>query len=227
MLLRALRWIPDNGCAISGMTSHRSRLTPLLQDNWLYHTDMRRSLYTFFLICPLWTGPLAAEVRVATFNIAMGFERAGEMAAALESGDHERLRMVAGILQRVRPDIVLLNEFDYDPAVDAAGLLNRNYLAVAAEDREAIEYPWHFRAPVNTGVDSGLDLDGDGQTGGPGDAWGFGRFPGQYGMLVLSRYPLVQSRSRTFQHFRWADLPGASRPALPDGTAFYSEETWM
>ena len=174
----------------------------------------------------MWTGPLAAEVRIATFNIAMGFERAGEMAAALESGEHERLRMVAEILQRVRPDILLLNEFDYDPAVDAAALFNRNYLAVAARGREAIEYPWHFRAPVNTGVDSGLDLDGDGETGGPGDAWGFGRFPGQYGMLVLSRYPLMRSRSRTFQHFRWADLPDASRPVQPDGTPFHTDATW-
>jgi endonuclease/exonuclease/phosphatase family metal-dependent hydrolase len=187
---------------------------------------MRQALYTFFLICPLWTGPLAAEVRVATFNIAMGFERAGEMAAALGSGDHERLRMVAEILQRVRPDIVLLNEFDYDPAVDAAELLNRNYLAVAAGGREAIRYPFHFRAPVNTGVDSGLDLDGDGKTGGPGDAWGFGRFPGQYGMLVLSRYPLAPSRSRTFQYFRWADLPGASRPVRADGTPFHPDASW-
>ena len=174
----------------------------------------------------MWTGPLAAEVRIATFNIAMGFERAGEMAAALESGEHERLRMVAEILQRVRPDILLLNEFDYDPAVDAAALFNRNYLAVAARGRETIEYPWHFRAPVNTGVDSGLDLDGDGETGGPGDAWGFGRFPGQYGMLVLSRYPLMRSRSRTFQHFRWADLPDASRPVQPDGTPFHTDATW-
>lgn len=167
-----------------------------------------------------------AKVRIATFNIAMGLKEQGAMARALKSGSDERLHKVAEILRRVRPDIVLLNEFDYDPAVDAAALFNRNYLAVATGDREAIEYPWHFRAPVNTGVDSGLDLDGDGNVGGPGDAWGFGRFPGQYGMLVLSRYPLLQPRSRTFQHFRWADLPGASRPELPDGTPFYPDATW-
>ena len=180
----------------------------------------------FFLICTLFAGSLAADVRVATFNIAMGFEEAGEMAEALESGDHERLRMVADILQRVRPDIVLLNEFDYDPSIDAAGLFQKNYLDEASAGREAVDYPWHFRAAVNTGVDSGLDLDGDGRTGDPGDAWGFGRFPGQYGMLVLSRHPLLASQSRSFRNFRWADLPGALRPALPDGTPFYPEETW-
>lgn len=180
----------------------------------------------FFLICCLWTAPATADLRVATFNIAMGLEQEGAMAAALKSGDSERLRQVARVLQEVRPDIVLLNEFDYDPAVDAAGLFNRNYLAVATGGQQAIAYPFHFRAPVNTGVDSGLDLDGDGETGGPGDAWGFGRFPGQYGMLVLSRYPLLETRSRTFQSLRWADLPGALRPERPDGSSFYPDETW-
>ena len=165
-------------------------------------------------------------LRIATFNIAMGFAQAGEMTAVLESGEHARLLKVAEILQRVRPDIVLLNEFDFDPGTDAAGLLNRNYLSTGLGGQAPIEYGWHFRAPVNTGVDSGLDLDGDGRTGGPGDAWGFGHYQGQYGMLLLSRYPVQEENSRTFQHLRWSRLPGASRPAYPDGTAFYPDETW-
>ena len=80
---------------------------------------MRRPVYIFFLIYLIST-PLLADLRVATFNIAMGFEQAGEMRAALESADHPRLKQVAEILQRVRPDIVLLNEFDYDADIDAA-----------------------------------------------------------------------------------------------------------
>ena len=183
---------------------------------------MRRPVYTFFLIY-LFITPLCADVRVATFNIAMGFEQAGQMRAALESGNHARLQGVATVLQRVRPEIVLLNEFDYDPSVDAAGLLNDNYLSRGSNP---IRYEFHFRAPVNTGVDSGLDLDGDGETGGPGDAWGFGHFPGQYGMLVLSRFPLAPEPARTFQHFRWSEMPNAQRPVLPDGTPFYPQETW-
>lgn len=158
----------------------------------------------------------ASTVRVATFNIAMGLEEPGQMGRALTAGNDTRLEQVAAILQRVRPDIVLLNEFDYDPDIDAAGLLNDHYLARS--------YPYHYRAPVNTGVDSGLDLDGDGNTGGPGDGWGFGRFPGQYGMLVLSRYPLADSRS--FREFRWADMPGALRPVNPDGSNFYPDDSW-
>ncbi|MCV6597861.1 MAG: endonuclease/exonuclease/phosphatase family protein, partial [Mangrovicoccus sp.] len=63
--------------------------------------------------------------------------------------------------------------------------------------------------PVNTGIDSGFDLDGDGRLGGPGDAWGYGAFPGQYGFAVFSRLPLDIEAARQFQTLRWIDMPGA------------------
>ena len=191
---------------------------------------MSRFLPVFFALALLAGDPARAgesTIRVATFNVAMGLEGAGDLAAALTTGDDPRLRQVAAILQRVRPDVLLLNEFDDDPAIDAAALLQRNYLDRPQDGQAPIRYPHHFRAPVNTGVDSALDLDGDGATGGPGDAWGFGRFPGQYGMLVLSRFPIDNQRSRSFQTFRWADLPGALRPANPDGSPFHDEAVWQ
>ena len=165
----------------------------------------------------------AAELRIATFNVAMGLDQQGELAARLRRDDDPRLRQLAAILQMVRPDIVLLNEFDYDPSIDAAELLNRNYLD---HGERPLHYPYHFRAEVNTGIDSGMDLDRDGQLHGPGDAWGFGWFPGQYGMLLLSRYPLRDERTRSFRLLTWNSLPGAQRPVLPDGTAFYDDATW-
>ncbi len=167
-----------------------------------------------------------AKLRIATFNIAMGLDEAGLMAEALTGGSDQRLEQVAEILQRVRPDIVLLNEFDYAGDVDAAALFNANYLSHPHNGQSPIEYPFSFSTPVNTGVDSGGDLDRDGKTGGPGDAWGFGRFPGQYGMLLLSRYPIDKVRSRTFREFRWAALAGARRPVHPDGSAFYPDADW-
>jgi endonuclease/exonuclease/phosphatase family metal-dependent hydrolase len=166
------------------------------------------------------------RLRIATFNVAMGLERPGELAAALARRDDPRLVQLAEILQRVRPDILLLNEFDYDPAVDVAALLDQHYLSRGHHGQQPIRYPHHFRAAVNTGVDSGLDLDGDGATGGPGDAWGFGHFPGQYGMLVLSRFALHLDQLRTFQQFRWSALPGARRPLLPGSRPFYPDATW-
>ncbi|MDZ4728525.1 MAG: endonuclease/exonuclease/phosphatase family protein [Xanthomonadales bacterium] len=166
-------------------------------------------------------------LRIATFNIAMGFERAGEMAAALQNPQHERLRQVAAILQTIRPDIVLLNEFDFDSAVDAASLFNQKFLEKAGNNLQAIEYSYHYRAESNTGLSSGLDIDGDGKLNGPADAWGFGYFPGQYGMLLLSRFPIDVEKVRTFQEFRWAELADAMRPMNSDGTNFYSDATWQ
>ena len=163
------------------------------------------------------------SVRIATFNVAMGLEESGQLGQALANGNDTRLQQLAAILQEVRPDIVLLNEFDFDPMVDAATLFNDNYLA---HGQDPIHYPYHFRAPVNTGMDSGLDLDGDGKTAGPGDAWGFGQFPGQYGMLLLSRYPIDPVRSRSFGNFHWSALPGARRPINPDGSPFHPDEDW-
>lgn len=74
-------------------------------------------------------------------------------------------------------------------------------------------------APSNTGVPSGFDLNNDGRVGGPDDALGFGFFPSQFGMLVLSRHPIERDAVRTFRDFRWEDMPGALLPDDPDTPA--------
>lgn len=165
-------------------------------------------------------------LRLATFNVAMGMDAAGELGTALAAGNHARLRQVAEILQRVRPDILLLNEFDYDPTVEAAALFQENYLGVSQNGQAPLHLPHHFSAAVNTGLDSGLDLDRDGFLGGPADAWGFGHFPGQFGMLVLSHYPLNPGQTRTFRNYRWRKFPDARRPADAEGNSFYPEAVW-
>ena len=180
------------------------------------------------LLAAFLAGPVKAQttVRFATFNVAMGLEKEGELAERLESGDDEGLQKFAAILQLKRPDVLLINEFDYQEGVDAAALFNDNYLAVSQRGEDPIDYPYSFRAPVNTGVDSGEDLDGDGQTGGPGDALGYGAFPGQYGMLVLSRYPIDEDGVRTFRRFLWSDMPGALRPYRNRREPFWSDDIW-
>ena len=94
---------------------------------------------------------------------------------------------------------------------------------MAQNGAEPIHYPHVFLAPSNTGVDSGFDLDNDGQLGGPGDAQGFGFFEGQYGMVLLSQYPIDQLGVRTFQNFLWKDMPGA---ALPDDPNTPAAQDW-
>jgi endonuclease/exonuclease/phosphatase family metal-dependent hydrolase len=164
-------------------------------------------------------------IRVATFNASLATNEGGGLIARLRAGDGPA-RKIAAVVQTVRPDLLLLNEFDYDEAGTAADLFRREYLGVGQEGRLPIDYPHAFAAPVNTGVQSGLDLDRDGKTGGPNDAWGFGFHPGQYGMLVLSRFPIDDGNVRTFQSFKWADMPGALAPALPDGAPYYPEPVW-
>lgn len=122
------------------------------------------------------------------------------------------------IIAEVAPDVLLINEFDYDVEGRAADLFTAR-LAEAGMD-----YPHHFTSPPNTGTLSGHDLNGDGKLGTPDDAFGYGRFPGQYGMLLLSRYPVIAAEARTFAELLWKDLPDAQRPGLPGGGLFPSDE---
>jgi len=173
------------------------------------------------------TAVAQTSVRFATYNVAMGLEEEGELARRLETGSDERLRKLAEVLQRVRPDVLLLNEFDYQEGVDAAGLFNRNYLAVSQNGQEPIQYGYSFTAPVNTGVDSGMDLDQDGVLGEPEDALGYGDFPGQYGMLILSRFPIDTDGVRTFRRFLWSDMPAALKPWEGRSRPWWPRDTWL
>ena len=113
--------------------------------------------------------------------------------------------------------MLLINEFDFDPT--ALTLFQQNYLAVPHNGAAPIAYAYSFIAPSNTGVPSGFDLDNNGSVGGPNDALGFGFFPGQFGMAVLSKYPIETSGVRTFQKFLWKDMPGARLPDDPNTAA--------
>ena len=157
---------------------------------------------------PAVAAPKRDDLRIATFNASLNRAAAGELVADLSTPDDPQAREVAEVVQRVRPDVLLVNEFDYAP--EAVDLFRDDYLEVGQNGAEPIEYPYAFIAPSNTGVPSGFDLDGSGTVGGPNDALAFGSFPGQYGMLVLSRFPLGEAR--TFQDFRWQDLPGNRIP---------------
>jgi endonuclease/exonuclease/phosphatase family metal-dependent hydrolase len=163
-------------------------------------------------------------VRFATYNGSL-YDDEGKLVERLRGGD-EHARQVAAVVQHVRPDVLLLNEFDYDERGDAAGRFLRDYLGKPQHGQQSIAYRYHYLAPVNTGVPSGLDIDGDGKADGPADAWGFGRHPGQYGMLVLSRFPIDAKHARTFRLLPWHRMPGALAPKKPDGTPFYDAATW-
>ena len=167
------------------------------------------------------------DLRVATYNLSLNRNAPGQLVADLTTGTNAQAKTVAEIIQRANPDIVLLNEFDYVAGGVAADLFRDNYLEVSQGGADPVEYPYAFVAPSNTGVPSGFDLNNNGAVGGGDDAFGFGLFPGQYGMAVLSKYPIAEADVRTFQHFLWKDMPGAllpDDPATPEPADWYSAE---
>jgi hypothetical protein len=167
------------------------------------------------------------SARFATFNASLNRAAEGELVADLSTPDDLQAQAVAEIIQRVRPDVLLINEFDFDAEGLAARLFQRNYLSVGHNGARPIFYPYRFVAPSNTGIPSGFDLDNNGSVGGPNDAFGFGAYPGQFGMAVFSRYPIIRHRIRTFQQFLWKDMPGAllpDDPATPAPADWYSPE---
>jgi endonuclease/exonuclease/phosphatase family metal-dependent hydrolase len=179
----------------------------------------------------------SSPIRVATFNVSMDATNyvkqghtpvGGALSQNLVVGDHPQIKNIAEIIQRNNPDIILLNEFDYsEQSAQDIQLFLANYLQVSQSGANAIRYPYFYAAPVNTGVDSGLDLDKDGVASGTkGDAFGFGFFPGHYGMLVLSKYPIQQEQVRTFQNFLWKDMPDNLLTTIKEqsGQDYYSQQ---
>jgi 3-phytase len=196
---------------------------------------MRRALFVslFFSLSVVSFAqePRPRTIRFATFNVSLNRASQGALVRDLSVPDDAQARNVAEIVQRIRPDVLLLNEFDYDPTDKAAVLFQENYLGKSQNGAEPIVYPHHFSDEVNTGVPSGFDLDSDGRVNNePGsrgygnDAFGFGQFPGQYGMVLYSRYPIDRDHVRTFRKLLWKDMPGALLPEKPDESPFYTPD---
>ncbi|MEE2827486.1 MAG: endonuclease/exonuclease/phosphatase family protein [Planctomycetota bacterium] len=161
------------------------------------------------------------SVRFATFNISFHDSKAGGLVKKLAGGQWAQARQIAEVIQMVRPDVLLLNEFDYQPDQAGVELFLKEYLAVGQNGHRPIDYPYQYSAEVNTGIDSGYDLNEDRRTGTASDALGFGRHPGQYGMVVLSNRQFDRQGIRTFQKFLWKDMPGARLPIDPASEQSY------
>ncbi len=157
-------------------------------------------------------------LRVATFNIWELSREKLDQSSAEGRWDHPQLASAAEIVQRIRPDVLLINEIDFDAETrEIPRLFVERYLQVGQTGQEPIDYPHVFFEPSNTGVPSGHDFDNDGKSDGPADAYGFGRYPGQYAMALLSRLPIDQDGVRTFQKLLWRDMPGNLMPDGLDG----------
>ena len=171
-------------------------------------------------------------VRFSSFNASLNRSSAGRLITDLSTPNNQQAKNVAETIQRVNPDVLLINEFDYDSSNTALNLFQQNYLSVSQNGATPVNYPFRYAAPSNTGLASGLDLDNNGSAvtqigvnGYGNDAFGFGDFPGQYGMAVYSKYPIDTASIRTFQNFLWKDMPGALLPdnsSTPVANDYYS-----
>ena len=184
---------------------------------------------------------LAGEtrIRVATFNASLFRPAEGqlveELGLPMTDGRTKDPRSVAEIIQRIDPDIILLNEFDYDAGGEALERFHSRFLGEGWNGQAPVDFPYRFTAESNTGIASCFDLNNSGgaavktpmASGYGEDAFGFGQFPGQYGMAVLSKYPILRDQVRSFQRFLWKDMPGAKLPdrsITPAPQDWYSEE---
>ncbi|KTF09445.1 endonuclease/exonuclease/phosphatase family protein [Pseudoalteromonas carrageenovora] len=181
---------------------------------------------------------LASEsLRIATFNVSMdatnhtpkGEQIKSDALANALKANHQQIKNIAEIIQRVRPDIILLNEFDYIPKEQGIEYFKKHYLNVSQNNQQVIDFPYSFIAPVNTGLATHFDLDNDGKsTGIMADAQGFGFFEGHYGMAVLSKYPIDFDKVRTLQKFKYKDMPNAQMPTDPKtGENWYNKYEWQ
>lgn len=162
--------------------------------------------------------PAAADtLRIATWNSKLERTGPGLLLRDILRSTDPQINAMAEVLAAVRPDILLLQNLDYD--LDLAAL-------TALRDRLAEDGPRYehlFARLPNSGMATGLDMDGDGRRGGPGDAQGFGAFSGQGGMALLSRYPIARDAVQDFSALLWRDLPGALLPEV-NGAPYPSPE---
>lgn len=201
-----------------------------------------------------------ATVRFATYNASLNRTTGTGLFTDLTNPagtGAQQVKRVAEVIQRVRPDVLLVNEFDWSTTVNAQGktsadLFHDNFLAVGQNVsgqgvQAPLNYPYRYTARVNTGFspsdanENGIitqgeiaafavDFDNNGQsvttTGTDlygNDCYGFGWFPGQYGMVVYSKFPIQTAKVRTFRNFLWKDMPGA---LLPDNSSTPPPADW-
>jgi len=115
------------------------------------------------------------------------------------------------VIATVQPDVILLQNIDYDHDLLALSALRDR---VAAHGHSMIHV---FARPPNTGIATGFDMNGDGHVELPKDAQSFGEFEGQGGMAVLSRFAIQENSVQDFSQVLWKDITAALLPKTEDG----------
>ncbi len=149
-------------------------------------------------------------LRIAVFNAGLSRDGPGLLLRDILGGRDARIAAAATVISEARADVLLLPGTDFDHGLAALGAL-----ADLLEAEHDLPYPHRFALRPNTGMQTGLDMDGDGRLGTPDDAQGWGGFAGARGLALLSKLPLDEGAVRDFSAFLWRDLPGALLPEDP------------
>ncbi|MEZ8104640.1 MULTISPECIES: endonuclease/exonuclease/phosphatase family protein [Vibrio] len=171
-----------------------------------------------------------------------------------------QIRNVAAIIQTERPAVIMMSEFNNDGTGtnnDALTGFRLNYLAVPQNSNsidqdgtvlKPISFQYFANFATNTGKLSGYDLNRDGKVATDADkgsytyandSWGFGQYHGQYAFALMSQYEIDKDNIRTFQSFKWKDMPGETNPTITDcdgdpaipagmacGDKWYTDAAW-
>ncbi|WP_203227988.1 endonuclease/exonuclease/phosphatase family protein [Roseovarius dicentrarchi] len=156
-------------------------------------------------------------MRVATWNAELTRDGPGLLLRDIVRGGDAQVDAAAQTIAAVAPDILLLQNVDYDMELRALIAL-RDLIAA-----QGLRYEHLYAGLPNTGMATDLDMDGDGRLGEPEDAQGYGAFLGQGGMAVLSRYPIAVDAVQDLSGILWRDVPGALLPGV-NGAPFPSAQ---
>jgi len=159
----------------------------------------------------------AKTIRIATYNTDLARKGPGILLRDILTGEDPQILAVQQVIKAVAPDILVVQGVDYDLGLEALRALRD------AVSSDGPKFPYIFALRPNSGMATGLDMDGDRRKGGARDAQGYGQFAGEGGMAILSRYAIDAGGVRDFSPMLWKDIPGALLPEL-NGKAFPSPE---
>ncbi len=157
--------------------------------------------------------PAAADnFRFATFTVELDRKGPGLLLRDIQSGKNAQVQAVVFEIADAQPDVIALQRFDWDARLQA--------LTAFQSALETAGWPMpHAIAPrPNSGVPSGLDLNDNGRSTDHQDNQGYGLFPGNRGLIVLSRHPITDVRD-------FGQLPNPDIPELPLHTVAFIQAT--
>ena len=124
-----------------------------------------RALALLIVLCLVYPAPaISGTLRLASYTAALERKAPGLLYRDIQYGKSSQIRAALRLIASIQPDILALQRFDWDAELRAARAFQAALKAQGWEMQ-------HLLAPrPNTGVATGIDIDGDGQIGGPGDA---------------------------------------------------------